>query len=149
MCNAATGSRSSACARTQTNSEHSSMLLIKLCNCRFIVVEKYVLNFEHEFIREYWRRIVIGLLLLAVLHISRFIVFSYSTAVDSKDYHCPDCPKKWSWCSGKCNHQLFHCLAWDIYLPQQSCQSSLQLLGMLVATPWLNSSDTPIYGCLK
>ena len=38
------GSRNSACARTQTNSEHSSMLLIKLCNCRFIVVAIYVSN---------------------------------------------------------------------------------------------------------
>ena len=113
MCNTATGSRSSACAKTHTNSEHASMLLIKLCNCRFIIVAIYVLNFEHEFIREYWRHIVIELFLLAVLHCSRSIIFSCSTAVDSKDHHCPDCPKKWSWYSAKYNPQLFHCLAWD------------------------------------
>ena len=29
------------------NSEHSSMLLIKLCNCRFIIVAIFVLNCEH------------------------------------------------------------------------------------------------------
>ena len=116
MCNTATGSRSSACARTQTNSEHSSMLLMKLCNCRFIVVAIYVSNFEHEFIHEYWCCIIIGLFLLAVLHISGSIVFSCLTAVDSTDHHCLDCPKKQSWYSGKCNPQLFHCLTWDIYL---------------------------------
>ena len=34
-------------------SEHSSMLLMKLCNCRFIVVAIYVSNFKHGFILEY------------------------------------------------------------------------------------------------
>ena len=122
MCNTATGSRSSACARTQTNSEHSSMLLMKLCNCRFIVVAIYVSNFKHGFIREYWCCIIIGLFLLAVLHISGSIVFSCSTAVDSTDHHCLDCPKN--------NHDILESvtLSFSTAWPETSTSTELPIV---------------------
>ena len=84
---------SSACTKTQTNSEHSSVLGV-LCYYGFIIVIIiFALSFDHKFIREYWCWIVVWLFLrvsfdIADLCIGGCIIQSRSATMDSAGDCC-------------------------------------------------------------
>ena len=110
---------SSACPKTQTNSEHSSVLGV-LCYYRFIIVIViFPLSFDHKFIREYWCWIVVWLFLhisfdITDLCIGGSIIQFHSAMMDLADDCCPDDPKKQLQCSGNCSFHLFH-ITWGAY----------------------------------
>ena len=111
----------SACAKTQTNSEHSSVLGVLCYHGFIIVIVIYALSFDHKFIREYWCWIVVWLFLhisfdIADLYIGDFIIQSpHSATMYLADNCCSDDPKKQLQCCRNCSFHLFH-ITWGTYL---------------------------------
>ena len=132
---------SSACPKTQTNSEPSSVLGV-LCYYGFIIVIViFALSFDRKFIREYWCWIVVWLFLrvsfdIADLCIRGSIIQSHSATMDSAGDCCPDYPLQ---CSGNCFFHLFY-ITWDAYLNSVFIRYFDHQECWWVATPGLNSS---------
>ena len=148
--NAATGSKSSTCAKAQTNSERSSVLQIKLCYQGFIIFAIFELHLDREFIHKYWCRIVIWLFLyvshdIALLCIRGSIIQSHLAAIDSADNRFSDYLKKWLQCSGDCNPHLFH-IAWDIYIDDGNVCHFNHWECLWGATPDSFGQNVAIYG---